>query len=83
MADRFQIIGKYEALKKELHGKLINANALRTKFSELTDPLFVDFEDMDFKTITELADQMKDLQVEMEELTKRIDQMASVYNIED
>ena len=79
---RMMVVGKYHELKNDLRKKSLSVTAFRTRLSEEIDPIFREFETIDFDLVESLVGNLKTLQQEILEIKEKMDEIDETYNVE-
>lgn len=79
---RMMIVGKYHELKSDLRKKSLSVTAFRQRLSEEIDPIFKEFEEIDFEKVESFVGNLKTLQQEIFEIKEKMDEIDATYNIE-
>lgn len=79
---RMMVVGKYHELKNDLRKKSLSVTTFRTRLSEEIDPIFREFEEIDFLLVESLVGNLKTLQQEILEIKEKMDEIDETYNVE-
>ncbi|KAB2908946.1 MAG: hypothetical protein LC102_09105 [Ignavibacteriales bacterium] len=79
---RTLIIGKYQELKSSLRKKSLTVTTFRQRLAEEIDPLFREFEQIDFEKVENFVSTLKTLQQDIIEIKEKMDEIDETYKIE-